>query len=228
MKKPQLVSVLAFTVIAILVFANSCKKCCQDPSNPECENYDPCLGKLTSADFLIYGKGVSDYYAYWRNSLQKIDTLYNDGILLCTKAKHDSVKWKVGLEQNYRTQDSCYVSFGLQRVGKVSITCIVFRQPNTQCFPNDDGVDTVTKSVYVAKFEDVPILGKFKGMFLNDPVNPDSFEITFRHIQGLSNFVMDSMDHKVGWADWQVPALYVGPYFYYKGNGMTAFPKDVG
>ena len=41
-----------------LVFMNACKHdCipCEDPTNPDCSNYDPCYGKhRVTADFYIY------------------------------------------------------------------------------------------------------------------------------------------------------------------------------
>jgi hypothetical protein len=199
-----------------------------DPSNPDCENYDPCYGKKTNADFGFYVAGVDPVYLYWRNNIDEIDTLYTTQVLLCTKFTYDSVKWKVGLEANYRTGDSVTVGFGDQRVGDINVTCIVYRKATTTCFPGDDGIDTVTKKLYVAKFDQIPILGKFKGMFRNDPVNPDSFIVTFRSRVGEMNCVMDSMDHKKGWADHTVTTLYTRDKFYYRGSGMTGFPKTTG
>jgi hypothetical protein len=48
---------ILYPILSLVVFAamvlNSCKKeCpCTDPSNPQCENYDPCYGKKTINTF---------------------------------------------------------------------------------------------------------------------------------------------------------------------------------
>jgi hypothetical protein len=228
MKSKIIITMIILFVVNMVLF-NACnKKKCNDPTDPTCENYDACYMQETSADFAIYARGVSDAYLYWRNSIEEIDTLYATQMFLATKQKIDSVKWKVGKEINYRFGDSNFVSFGMQRVGKIDITCIAYRKPNLSCFPNDDGIDTVTKSLFVAPFETIPVLGKFKGMFLNDPLNLDSFEIAFRTRIGETNCVMDSIDRNRGWADYNVTVLYVGKRFYYFGSGMTGFPKDTG
>jgi hypothetical protein len=47
---------LAFLLIAFITTIFSCKKDnkCYDPTNPDCENYDPCHNaKMHSADFII-------------------------------------------------------------------------------------------------------------------------------------------------------------------------------
>lgn len=50
-------------IITILLLSlQSCKDCCEDPTNPDCENYDPYYGKhKTSAHFIIE-ESLRDYW----------------------------------------------------------------------------------------------------------------------------------------------------------------------
>jgi hypothetical protein len=45
---------LTLAMFVVLFFSTCKKECCQDPTNPECENYDPCYGKTITADFFMH------------------------------------------------------------------------------------------------------------------------------------------------------------------------------
>ena len=71
MKQPILF--LLLSIITLIGF--SCEKDCNDPMNPDCGNYDPCLGiAQPDADFGFYKKYFKNGEPLW---LPIVDTVYN-------------------------------------------------------------------------------------------------------------------------------------------------------
>ena len=93
---------LLITLTVIMLCFNGCKKdtICNDPTDPNCKNYDPCYGKTpVSADFGIY-EGINGAQAF-----NEADTIFiYSYVLLKTKnvkAKDINVTWKVRSVNSY-------------------------------------------------------------------------------------------------------------------------------
>ena len=72
------IPILSLSLVALLALG-SCKKekPCQDPSNPDCENYDPCYGKKApSADFIIGQSSPQSYFGMASFEFISDDTLF--------------------------------------------------------------------------------------------------------------------------------------------------------
>ena len=104
------------------------------------------------------------------------DTAYNSQTvsLQGPGAPYTSYQWLVG-QVDQRTGRNTAVSFDNQTFGEIPVRLIAKRPPNTACFKNDDGVDTLTQTLTLMPFRDqsAPIYGKFQG------ANSDALRDTF-------------------------------------------------
>lgn len=151
------------TCLGIVLMAQSCKKECQDKSNPDCENYDPCYGKAkTSADFTIsevVGGRAFETDEVWRNSY----------VQFTAKQDFESYQWVIGTHKDTFYTKSCGLS-GFPEGQSFQVRLIGKKKPNTDCFPTDDGIDTVYKTFKVTAHDSLrPIYGEYEGYFSNYP-----------------------------------------------------------
>lgn len=135
-------SIVLFLCLSLLVYG--CKKKCYDRTDIYCENYDPCYtDSLVKADFLYYENGMADLPDTW---VYNVDTLL--GNIVQFKAKENrpgtTYKWLLGSET---ITDRSFYRTDFPRGTTVPVTLIVNAPPH-KCYPNDDGIDTLTKSMY--------------------------------------------------------------------------------
>lgn len=165
-----------YSTLLFLVAVASCKKdddiseCpCDDPSNPECPNYDPCLleNRIT-ANFKIY----DDVFSGGPNSDQwfEDDVLYGGRIKFEAVEQDANYKWYLGQETLEGTEYHEVVKtlFDLNP-GTYSAALRVQKEPNLQCFPNDTGIDSTFRTFEVVGICDLMIMNKFKGVFESAP-----------------------------------------------------------
>ena len=142
------------SILVSLFFTQSCKDdCppCDDPTNPECGNYDPCFGKnRVSADFYMYENhgGLNpdkgwDYY--------DTDTLLGQSVLLVAKEEFEpywsevNYTWIIGAETISGTDKKSITRNSFPTNERIQVTLIVNKKPHLDCYPDDDGIDTVTR-----------------------------------------------------------------------------------
>ena len=165
---------LGFLSLALLINLSSCKddECpCVDETNPECENYDPCFGeKPVTADFEISvlfrsvtPEGIPDWnpdVAFGRGLLgfKAIGYPHSDNRIKYT--------WILGAEtinEPYFERDFIDTR---EDENDIPITLIIEKEPDLDCFPEDDGKDTLVKYI---RFVDSPCdyasTGDFKVLF---------------------------------------------------------------
>lgn len=151
---------------------------CWDPSNPKCENYDPCYGAgEISADFEIASSlgalpDVSNIFIE--------DSLFISGLSLRFKAAEKGAyyKWYLGTELVEGYGDSIVGRTLIDLpVGRYTAALKVYKDPNLDCNPNDDGEDSVMKYFYVVEPCDLMISNRFRGVFEDNP--QDSIEVEF-------------------------------------------------
>lgn len=159
----------------------SCKdKQCNDWTNPECPNYiqpiDPCINTHpVTADFIISqwaGPGANNMYVETQyhllaESLVKL-TAIEDGA---------SYKWIIGEDTIYSREYEFTFSNNFQ--GQIiPLTLIVFKSPDHNCWPEDDGIDTLVRIVHIRPTCTLSLLGLYHGSWEESP--QDSFYISFR------------------------------------------------
>ncbi|MCU0442186.1 MAG: hypothetical protein MUE96_07285, partial [Bacteroidia bacterium] len=155
---------------------NSCKDECQDPRNPDCENYNPCIdAKPTSAAFTIKEATVQQINSpNLTDFLMDTDSCYMSSIFFeATQADADSFIWQIGTEPQPRYGKQVNVVFPDNLRGtNFNVRLIVKRKPNTRCFPTDDGIDTLTRRFYFVRYnEPLSWEGSYYG---SDDDKPDS------------------------------------------------------
>jgi len=150
---------LACMLVALLGIWSGCQRC-DDPADPACRNYDPCyeVGPV-SAKFNMFEKTRG-----WHDRLPIHKTLNAwNSLILEAEQELDSYEWYVGDEATPRTGRTITIQFGGNPYGRIPIKLIVKGKPNLACDPNDDGIDSVQKEVFVTSVDDLPIQGRFKG-----------------------------------------------------------------
>jgi hypothetical protein len=127
---------------------------CEKDIAPE----NPCDGQqATSAAFTIkeatYTQIIEPRLA---DFLMDTDSVYFRSVYFeATQANADSFIWQIGTEPEPRYGKQVNVVFpDVLRGTTFTIQLIVKRNPNTQCFPNDDGIDTVMRQFYFVRFNE--------------------------------------------------------------------------
>ena len=163
-------------MVIVLIYMSSCHKC-TDPTNPYCPNYNPCLGKhATSAAFQILETAPSSVgtYIHWIPFPVRDTTSY-DPVFQAEDSFAQGYTWIVG--GGTYTGHSALSLHGYPRNQWITVTLIVKHTPDQQCFPNDDGLDTVTKQFIIVNFSSNPFEHTFRGVLDEDKT--DSFNVTF-------------------------------------------------
>lgn len=160
---------------ALSLFLHSCKEC-DDPRNPDCDNYNPCVGvAATNAAFTIkeaiYAEIINPELSNW---LIDTDSCFKGSIFFeAIQQDADSFIWQIGneIEPRYGKQINVQFPDNL-RGSSFNVRLIVKQKPNNSCFPNDDGIDTVTRRFYLIRFnEPLSWEGTYYG---SDDDKPDS------------------------------------------------------
>ena len=158
-----------FAILLVLFFitsASRCNKACYDPTNPDCGNYDACYGqKPVSAAFKIQETlqrpSLPDG---WGETLDT-DTITTYGVQFTALEEGAEYEWHIGSEV---LKGKSVTRTNFPQFATYPITLIVKKTPNTACFPNDDGRDTVTRNMYAGSWlVHTPFFGKFKGTVTN-------------------------------------------------------------
>jgi hypothetical protein len=174
----------------------SCKKCCYDPLNEECENYDPCFKyKDYKSNFYI-----TDYD--YETSDQGYDTLYlittfdsttmqnyTDGKYIYFRCNHpnpDSVKWKIGIHPNTLIGKNVFLDF-MFAPGAIDVMMVVYDNKSKGCNNNDDGIDTIRRKIYIMPSPTLPVYGKYHGFNEDNPL--DTFTIAIGYLNYFDEFM---------------------------------------
>jgi len=173
-------------LILSLLFIEACEKKCYDKTNPDCENYDPCYGKLeTKADFIVeenlspFGKVLGE--EVWVKGDTVNGSSQNNPIRFTALYPADSFIWTIGAKTFYTKS---VIQSGFPKGRHIPIQLVVInKNPNRYCFPNANERDTIVRSIYTwpatsndsfgspnLKFiNPYPIRGYFKGTFSDNP-----------------------------------------------------------
>ncbi len=144
---------LIVLLVGLTLSLNSCREeCpCVDETNPECDNYNPCWDKKpVTADFEMgymlrvtrpFDEYVEEFqpdYAFERVNIGFRPVDYNPS---------DSIKYTWLLGSEVINEPEFYRNFSSTTEDEIPVTLIVEGKPNLDCFPLDDGQDTLTKMI---------------------------------------------------------------------------------
>ncbi len=191
-------NLLYFFLITLLVL--SCSRCkeedCTDSTNPDCPNYvapvDPCAGKTeVSADFVIEERisiiGDGEFIS--------TDTTLKERNIRFRAITEGAVEYKWYIGNEIINQQIVTRFFSSQWTGSnIPITLVVRKIPDTACFPNDDGYDSITKVFHIS---DYPILP--------NPLGDPNREVQHGGLQGTYRLaregIQDSVDVHIAFCD---------------------------
>lgn len=170
-----------FLFLIIFVFSfQACKDDCNDISNPDCSNYDPCFGvEAANADFHIFEPVGSN--------LSETDTiLWPAHVIFRAKQEADSFKWLLGSEvldtkEVYRN--------GFPSYEWIDVTLITFKNEHP-CLEKHQLSDTMLKRFIVVNdlyrnrdtnfYRALPWWGTWRGYNTDAP--DEEFEISLGYI----------------------------------------------
>lgn len=168
-----------------LIGMSGCGEDCDDPTDPTCPNFDPCFGIELSQASIEMGTNIGS-----ENIRFEGDTVTYGGVYFIAHAENAvSYKWTVGTDN--RTWDSKEFSLAFSRNDSlflrnnpILVTLIVEYETNP-CFPNDNGVDTVSKYLHFRSDWESKVWGKWEGY--RDNLVDDIYQIEIlidENIQG--------------------------------------------
>ncbi|QNL21101.1 hypothetical protein HZR84_03820 [Hyphobacterium sp. CCMP332] len=142
---------------------------CNDPTNPNCPNFDPCFNKFpTTADFSISKQlGFTEPW----NEVYVIDTVFFGGIIRfrAMDSLADTYKWYLGAEiieggpELFEIERSFFAPL---QPGIYNAALVTSKTADQECFPNDTGIDSVFREFVIKDNTcEALVINKFKGTF---------------------------------------------------------------
>ena len=139
MKKTGSCLILLF--LAGMLMMSRCKESCDDPTDMNCANYDPCLSyEPANADFMILdsiGGWVCDGALI--GLITEVDTLFvSNEIFFRANHKNDTYTWKVGTDARIWTEQSFSLDFGINGTGDIPVTLVVSKDDPYGCLTEEE------------------------------------------------------------------------------------------
>ncbi|MEM9051477.1 MAG: hypothetical protein AAGC47_05445 [Bacteroidota bacterium] len=197
-----------YLMLIMSIVLSSCSEdeednCC-DPTNPECENYDPCFGKEEpNAKFFTEDRLI------WPESGQFL--WINDSILRGGPVRFRSPfegegishTWYIGAETLEETSVTRNFS-QVPRPDNITVSHVITYPVDTLCYPFATGRDSVAQTFYLIDFisELLTIESTFRGV-INNQV--DSFDFKLRALQNQSG-----MPAQLSTFDWGIYMINFG------------------
>src|SRR5690606_17778265 len=163
-----------FSVMFLIVgLFHSCKKKCQDPTNPDCQNYDPCYGIVeANADFSIFE--VLGEYGTGDTLLSETDSIYFwNPVLFKPKYHADKISWILGAETIAKNE---LFRKWFPGNSQISVTMISeIDSSKYSCLHGKKLNDSLTKifySIYINDSDDyknMPYWGTWEGINTDNP-----------------------------------------------------------
>jgi hypothetical protein len=145
--------------------------------------FKPILSLLLLGTVLVHTckqKGEIDPLAACRDAKLPTPNFKIEEELITTKFETDSIRsdnrvvftapegyktyeWTIGGSSRVWKTKTFGLMFLDDNVGKYNIRLIASRPKQTECFPNDDGVDTLSKSFTIVPFANAPVVGEYEG-----------------------------------------------------------------
>ncbi len=164
----KFIFMLAFSLVVSVL-----QNCKDEPPNP-CKD-----AKEVSADFTI-NELVTSYSASWmRDTSFETDTVYSGSSVkfIPRQSNLEYYEWHIGTEI---LNEKTLIRREFPDNRWISITLIVKSKALTDCFPQDDGKDTVTKKFFsCGTIGLAPMWGYWFGIFDNDPKDTGTVETRY-------------------------------------------------
>jgi hypothetical protein len=211
---------ILFLVVLFVSLFYGCGKDCSDDTNPECPNYNPCKNiQKTSASFKVY-----DYVGFIQlpPTWEWYDT---DTVRFGCIIEADFYSVAGGISYEWLIDGTRYsgrrIEFkdGLPKGKNLNIQLIVRNQNvKKSCYPDDDGVDTFRRSIYVLAQgqESRALWGIYRGAFEDKPLDSidfvvhfDSLKVNFPTIRCKNEFNYEFLNNNTTWL--YITSIYINP-----------------
>lgn len=203
-------------LLIISVFLHSCK--CDDPSNPECRNYDPVCDdiEIISAEFMMWESlGNTDSVEVVTGKIR-----YNRRVTLVARQNNlDSYKWKMN-DSLISEKSVAVIQFAYPASGDYTFTLEVMSDPNNYCYPDDDGLDEVSKQITLVSINEAPILGSYWGADAHTPDEPYRLDIGLA--ESSPGLIISIIEKFPSECDTDVRGIFMS------GNGFGENPENPG
>ncbi|MCO5252335.1 MAG: hypothetical protein M9949_13085 [Candidatus Kapabacteria bacterium] len=157
-------------LLAALFFLTGCPN--DDPVKP-----DPCAGKkpVTAEIKIMQEVRNADTASNWIET----DTISIDKLVIFESLEnYDFYEWQIlGDTTRYYKRRQSFRFY--EPWGELTVRLIVRSQPDTLCFPTDDGIDTAFKKILVVKKEDLALNGSYLGYHESNPLDTFTVDIVF-------------------------------------------------
>ncbi len=158
-------------VSILLVFLSSC-------NNDDKVITDPCAGLKPITAEIVISERVKD------TIIHSDTVIYYRPVQFSSPRKYDSYEWKIGYDDRTFSDSSVVLNFR-EPFGELPIRLIVKSRPDTECFPEDDGIDTLEKTFYVKHPSEIAILGSYIGAHERDLLDTFGVDIIWVPQKGL-------------------------------------------
>jgi len=192
-----------FILILLLISLTNCKKktICNDEKNPNCSNYDPCIGKSSVFTNFKVIPGTNGFqYPAWCQP-ESCDTLTYSSVRFAVpegNTDNTKYKWQIGSDTFIRTAKKFELSFfdylEMGNWEKSIPVTLTIRRPLDNCLKKpSDTLVVVTRNIFFTKKRLMSIFDKntpifFKGYFTNEPTK----EVV------LKFFILDTFRGRIG------------------------------
>lgn len=179
---------LIYSLLSLFVIVGFGCEDCEDPTNPECDNYAPCYGQSpVTASFEMYDLFPTTSLNRWLEEFNMSqvpmpdDTAVNHSIYFEAPEGYTKYTWIVGSETiNERGFSRSHFPRGVD----IPIQLIVEGEVSP-CFPTDDGIDTLQKNIFIKEMNPLDSniinsllsVGKFEGAYESNPSDIFTIEI---------------------------------------------------
>lgn len=162
-------TLLSFLLLVLILPGCKKDKFCQDPSNPRCENFDPCLlAEAADSDFITIDS--SDGIVDTSMSIEVVRFLAAaPGFFKATNQNMATYEWQIGTHSEILTGPVVSLNFtGFDGLIDVTLTTTV--SDENACFPASQLRSTTTKSVRIVDIglHQSPVFGSYRGRNVGD------------------------------------------------------------
>lgn len=172
---------LQFAMIVSMLMILACQ--CKD------DDMDPCLEATpVDAEFVIeQGVGFNEDRRYFES-----DTLTYGNIRFRALHDLDAYTWTIGGDPRVFNTKEVELNFDRDLEGtSIEVSLNGTWTPNLDCFPQDTGEGSSSKSFYIIPIPEVPYFGEFKGVVESAP--QDTFTISIIHQPEVLSAYIDNL-----------------------------------
>ncbi len=157
------------SLLLLITLVPGCKCTCDDPTDPDCKNYDPCYGVEASirADFSMY-LNIDPISTFGPDTLLKFNDTFNGGTIVfrAHEENADSYEWHVG-SGVYSEREFSLNFYTAPDSTSIPVTLTVRKKPNYACQPEEDSVLTSERILYKSGGTTGAYEGKWAGYYLD-------------------------------------------------------------